>query len=270
MGFFSLVDIAPAGFEYNESGSVDNQTAILALQNAELEIQSLRDSNFTTDYFEDVILEAQRELEKKNYNKVHELSELISFMRIEKQLVADEIVLMENKLLQIAAEINVSSAMLFVSEAKKSLNNTLIDEARLELEEANLAFEEAAKEKSRLNIIAQAGKNFFVRYWWQIIFGIVVLAIISPPIAIHVHKFRLKKKIKRMELEFTKTKELVRQLQKTCFVDKKITTVTYKAKVKKLEEKIAQIKHTLPILTAELKGKKVAVEKEKGVLQVTK
>jgi len=67
-----------------------------------------------------------------------------------------------------------------------------------------------------------------------------------------------------------KTQELIKQLQKTCFIDKKITTDSYKTKVAKYEEKIAEIKYTIPVIETQLKGKKElpTTPTPKGVIEV--
>ena len=73
-----------------------------------------------------------------------------------------------------------------------------------------------------------------------------------------------------MKDELQKRKELIKRLQKSCFIDKKITPKTYKNRAGKYEERIAEINHTLPVLVAELVGKKVVLPKRKGVLVVKK
>ncbi len=66
------------------------------------------------------------------------------------------------------------------------------------------------------------------------------------------------------------TLQVKKRLQKECFVDKKITPTTYKTRAARYEERIAEIKHTIPVLEAELKGEKVKPQKKKtkGVIEV--
>jgi hypothetical protein len=71
----------------------------------------------------------------------------------------------------------------------------------------------------------------------------------------------LKRKINHLKLETKKTKELIKRLQKECFIDKKISTSSYKEQAAKYEERINEIKQTLPVLEAELKGEQIKNKK---------
>jgi signal transduction histidine kinase len=76
-----------------------------------------------------------------------------------------------------------------------------------------------------------------------------------------VGKGLLRRKIGRLKLEAKKTKELIKKLQKECFIGKKISTDSYKEQAAKYEERINEIKQTLPVLEAELKGEKIKNKK---------
>jgi len=59
--------------------------------------------------------------------------------------------------------------------------------------------------------------------------------------------------------------EVVEKMQHLCFIDKRISLSTYKTNVKVHEERISQIKHTLPILKSELNDRKLRKKKEKKI-----
>ena len=67
-----------------------------------------------------------------------------------------------------------------------------------------------------------------------------------------MRKRYLKSKIKNLKLDLKKTTELIKTLQKECFIAHKINTDTYHDRVIKYEERIAEIKHSLPVLEARL------------------
>lgn len=123
-------------------------------------------------------------------------------------------------------------------------------------------------EHSRVKVVAIWGKNFFERYWWQILVALVILAIISPFIVRDIRKRRLEHMRKALLEEKAKIEELIKRLQMSCFTQKKISVSTYKSKVSKFEKRLAEIRHTLPVIEAELKGKKYVKKRKKGVLEV--
>ena len=68
-------------------------------------------------------------------------------------------------------------------------------------------------------------------------------------------KIYLKKKLEGLKLDLKKTLELIKSLQKECFVQHKINTDTYHDRVVNYEERIAEIKHSQPIIKARLERK---------------
>ena len=61
---------------------------------------------------------------------------------------------------------------------------------------------------------------------------------------------------------------MMKELQTICFIKKKISVASFKIKSIKYEERLTEIKHTLPVLKAQLSGKKLAKPKVKGVIEV--
>ena len=74
-----------------------------------------------------------------------------------------------------------------------------------------------------------------------------------------MRKYRQKKsakQLKNLKLEQIKIGDLINGLQKICFVDKKISVQTYRNKSQRYEERLLEIKRTIPVLENIVKGNK--------------
>jgi len=272
-GFFSFEEIAPEGFEFEPPEDVSEEMASQAIQDARLEIAEMKQQDFTTTFVDDVLNEANIQYEQGDYGEVLKMAGLISFINEKKVEFLDRVALTEIKEREYQdKKVDTSEGQALVGLAMEAFAQDQLVDAQELLQQADTTLENAKAEKERQRSIAYLSKNFILKYWWQIILVIVVIAIISPPITKKVIKKKRKKKLAGLKAELTKTDEMIGELQKSCFVDKKITPKTYKKKVAKYEERIAEIKHTIPVLEAQLTGKKAPPKKEepKGVIEVKK
>ena len=85
-GYFSLVEIAPEGFIFQEPSEISQEAAQLALWRAEDQIKSMQESNLVTSFVEDALQEAQESYNDEDYLNVFKLAQLISFIEKEKTL----------------------------------------------------------------------------------------------------------------------------------------------------------------------------------------
>jgi hypothetical protein len=269
-GMFSVVDVAPGGFSFEEPNSVTQLEASESLKEAEEKVELMKKLNFSTIYVDDALFEARQSYERLDYFDVMKVTSLIFFVYNEHNLILDKLELIKIDMLEAKRKkVPIESIERLLSEVEVAIANERYDEANDLLRQSDLALTEAIKEKSRLKNIAFLGRNFIFRYWWQLLIIFTIIGGISRPVFIKIQKKRLKTKIATLKVEYTKTKELIKKLQTRCFVDKKITTDSYKTKSAKYEERIAEIKHTLPVLEAQLKGRKsVRKKKIKGIIEV--
>ena len=169
--------------------------------------------------------------------------------------------------------INTDHVKVLIKKSEGAFYQDQLDESHEILTFADDALEQARSEESRVKTLTVLSKNFFVRYWWQISLVLIFLAIIIPPLFMRIRKQMIKKKIIKLTEEMAKIKEVIKLLQKDTFIEKKITPKTYRLKVIKSEERITEIKHTLPVLEAQLKGRKKSKyrrKKTKGILKIEK
>jgi hypothetical protein len=267
-GGFSIIDIAPKNFKYQASGEASATTAEEVLTESRQVIERISYRNFSISFVEDVLFEAELAFKEKDFIKVHEFTALITFIEREQLNLLDEFTLLENEIMESRRQkIFSGSSEELLLQAREALRNDQFNEARTFLNEASVELDKAKLEKSRLKGLAKLSKNFIQRHWWKILIVLTIIAVISKPLFIKIRKKRLKKKLRLMKAELVKTQDLIKNLQKSCFIDKKINTSTYKIKSNKYEERITEIKHTIPVIEAQLSGKRVKKTK-KGIIEV--
>lgn len=270
-GYFVFTEIAPEGFTYIPPEKISPEAASKALQEAYQEIEEMKKLNFTITFVSDVYSEAEASYKQSNYTNMFQMTQLISYIKKEKIEFLDRVELIKQKEQELQQEgIDISEGKVILEQAMNSFVQDQLAEAEQLLEQANRELDQAKQERSRLKELADLSKSFLIKYGWQIILIIIILGLLSYPAVKTIVKKRRKQKLEQLRTELNKTQELIKQLQKTCFVDKKMTTQTYQSKVAKYEERIAEIKHTIPVLEAQLKGQKAEPNKEKskGVIEV--
>lgn len=256
-GDFSLLKIAPKGYEFIEPEIVSKETAAQALIQAQKDINELKALNFITLFSADVKAEAQRAYDKGDYLQVFRLTQLISYVKREKLDYWDKVKLLEIRK-QAAQERGVGSISEVNNLQQQSINAFSLeqfDEADSLLQQANEALNKATKESARVKLLALIGRNFFLRYWWENLLAMLVLVFFAPLIINKITKSILKSKIFKLKIEIDKTKELIQKLQKECFVERTITVKTYHERAAKYEERIGEIKQILPVLEEQLRIK---------------
>lgn len=269
----SVVDVAPEGFAFEPPENVSQEEAGQALEQAREAIEKITQLNLNTTFMEDAFLEANLSYHQEDYLQTIKLAQLIKYLEKENIDLLDKIKLTQQKEEELENKtINTSEGQVLIESALEAFHQEQFDEAKDLLEQAENELEKAEAEKTRAERLTYLSRKFIGRYWWQILLIITILALVSYPITKIIIRKRRKRKLELLRTELNKTQELIKQLQKSCFVDKKMTTKTYKAKTAKYEERIAEIKHTLPVLEAQLKGKKMPEKKKqpKGVLEVKK
>ncbi len=255
-GAFTVLDLAPKGFVYEEPKDQSPQAASLALEKAEKEIEEMKDFGFVTLFPSDALKEARQAFEDKHYNQVFQLTQLIGFIKTEKIDFYDRVKLVEIKkqALEDKGVKDVTEVSALMQQAINAFNLDQLDEAKMYLDLADQKAQELGREQARLALIAALGKNFLVRYWWQSIIALVLLITFGIFFTDKISKLILRRKIYRLELELSKTNEQIKQLQKECFIHKDISVNTYKERAAKYEDRITELKHTIPILESELKN----------------
>jgi len=272
-GYFTLVDIAPEGFTFEQPEETSPESALLALEQAGKEIREIKEHNLSTTFVEDALFEADQSYKEGDYLSVFKLAQLITYIKKSDIELLDRIELIKRKERELEKEgVNIEDGHALIEQAIDAFNQDQLDEAQLLLSEAIIELEKAKKEQLRIRELTYLSKNFIIRHWWQILIVLVVVGIATLLTVKKKLKKRIERKLEGLKVELQKTKEVIGELQKARFIEKTITKKTYDSKVLGHEDRIAKIKQTIPVLEAQLKGKKVLPEKEKekGVLEVKK
>jgi len=276
-GSFTFIDIAPEKFIFEEPADISAEAASFALEQAQDEITDLKVLNLKTTIeikttlMEDVLQEAKESYQQRDYLNVLKLTQFINFIKIEKIEFLDRMILIEEKKGKIDEnKVNLENLNNLIDQALSAFEQEQIEDANFFLNEVDTELNKATLEYSRSSGLTQLSKNFFLRNWWQILIVLVIIAIASQPLTKKIFKKMRTKKLAKLKEELVRTRELIKDLQKETFVTKKISTDTYKAKVAKSEESIAELNHIIPVLEAQLHGKKEPEPKRKlkGILEV--
>jgi predicted RND superfamily exporter protein len=151
-----------------------------------------------------------------------------------------------------------------LEEAKISFKEERYDEAEAYLKEAELKLEQASTEYKRVKGLLKLSKNFFQKYWWQIILILIILGSIAKPTIKKVRMSLARKKAVALRSELQTLDRLMKKAQEDCFKNKKITEATYKIRMDRYRKRLAEIKHTLPVVEAIARGEKKSIKKESG------
>lgn len=267
-GFFSLVDVAPEGFEFTSPGNVSEQAAGQEIQKARIIIAEMEQRNFNLILVKDILAEANLQYSLGNYTEVLKMAELISFINKKKIEFLDKVQLTQRKEQEFQEQnVDSSEGQALLELAIHAFSQDQLGDAQELLQQADISLEKAKAEKERQKNIAALSKNFVRKYWWQMLLAIILFGLISPPIINQIIKQKRQQKVAGLKAELEKTQGLIKQLQQSCFIEKKISTSTYKHQVRQYEERLAELKHTIPVLEAQL-GKKMVKEQKRAILEV--
>ncbi len=248
-GALSVIDVAGDDFKVTTPQEISEKSTSIAIHQAEIEIAQMKEKNFSITLAEDALVEAKREWAKSNFANVSALTQFISYLNKEKTDFADKLVLIEEERRQAEEEgVTVDKVRENLLLAQDSSAKDQIQEARDYLKLARDSLDVAKIEQERVQLMGRFKKNFFIRNWWEILLGIAVVGVLFVPVLKKYRVSMLSWKISSLQIELKKIDGQIRQLQTDYFVDRKIPLSTYKLNVVRLEERMAELKHTLPVL----------------------
>jgi len=267
--------------------AVTKEEAKNAIENATKDIQLMRETNFSTNYVEDLLELAKKAYERAEFadilkhNATGELAEKareylsgldwqgfsyddvivytnnISYTKEKAFYLFDRINAIEREISYYESlGFNVSKAYSLLEKAKRDFYDERYDDVEKDLEDLKLALEEEERKQSLIYISRESTKNFFVRNWKGILVLVGFLIVLGIVLHSIISKILVKKKIKKLESEKQALKELIKKTQTERFKLGKIPEAVYKIRINKYKEKLAEIERTLPVLKNMLKKKK--------------
>ena len=261
---------------------VTSKDALQAISESESIIAEMQANNFSTVYMNDNLIEAKIVFGQAQYasilrdsnstesekQKARTALKLVNWKEItyEDVLVyTEEIKTRKETAFLLSDEISVAELKLpSASEAtKKILENARIafseeryNDAEKLILEFNAAVEQENAQASLLAGMRKGAKNFFQRYWIQILVLLIAAIVAGYFTYKKLEKKMTANRIKKMKIEETVLNGLMKKTQEERFKENKISGLVYNIRMKKYQERLQEIKEELPVLEDRLKDLK--------------
>ena len=258
----SVVDVAPAGFTFVPPADVSRESASRALESSRAVIDNLKDRGFSAVLVDDAYKESLREFDSGNLLRVIELNALIIYVHDLAVDIHDELELLDREMnLSLSEGIPLGEAPALYNDASDAFAHGRYDEARERIGSARISLDAARAEQGRLSLIRYLSKNIFYRYAWYIIILVFLAMIFIYPVLRYTQRFYLRWKLWRMKEHLIDIQNIIKQMQTSCFVEKRMALATYKKNVVFYEQKMADIRKAIPVIEAQIKTDVITAKK---------
>src|SRR3989338_8331515 len=265
----------------------ETATALDKLLEAEVAITNLRNEGFTTNFFNDMLRDSKKyffgndfpalrnefnqiqdpsrfeysqklledftsipsdERMPKNRSKSIEISNSILERKKQALEIRDKILLLEQKTSQSdKKEINVKESNQTLIEAMEAINEERYEEALQLLEESQGSLNKADSEYIKVLSLTQ---NFFERYWWQSITGLIVLIILGLFSFEKYKIFSTRSKLRNYKIELETLTDLMKKAQTDALSKGSLSISLYNIKMENYRGRVNIIESQMPILEA--------------------
>jgi len=161
----------------------------------------------------------------------------------------------DDKLVRTEAQgVNVTDAVSLFQQSQDAFASELYDDAEQLLADAEIALNVAIEEHERQDRLIELSTSFLEKYWWAVLIILVALILAGAPTVRAVQRKRAQHKLDALKIEYASLEKLLRQAQDDVFNKKAITLDSYKVKEQIYKKRLTEIKHTLPVLEAVVRG----------------
>lgn len=200
---------------------------------------------------------------------LHNVSLLVEFVNRTRKVafeVLDQLALVDKKEREYnRSGIYTGQGKMLISEARLSFAGERYTEAKGLIVEAHKALDASKIEANRVRDLLLRSKNFIIRYWWQIIVVLAILAYLSAPAFRHARMAYGKWKSQRLQEEVDVIMDLMKENQRAYLMKKSISQNVFKSREEQFQTKLVALQHTIPVYQAMAKGESYKKQKE-GVL----
>lgn len=281
----AVLDGSGSTVKQNDSKIYTESEAIAALNNARIIMAEMQSLNFSVEYINDTLQEAEIVYEQLKYVEVlknlsatqkekAEASKALSLVNwkalkysdviyytdliIERQKQAleinDKIIIYVKRNSEYASQgINVSQSSALIENVKGYFSKGQYTDAFEVLKKIETTLESERQNRALVSGIIYGARNFFRRYWIEIVVAIALIFVIGRYVLKKTSRARLVKKIKKMKFEKKSLKDLIVRAQIERYKENKISGLVYNIRLKKYNERIGQIEESIPVLEARLK-----------------
>lgn len=137
--------------------------------------------------------------------------------------------------------------------ARDSFYQGRLNETKTYLDQFTLSYESEYGSSSFFKSLTLQTKNFFYRYWIQIVIFLIVLAFFVYFAYVKFRLYYLKRTVQKLFSEKNTLFELTKKAQVERFKEYKISSLTYNIRIKSYQERLQKINSILPVLQARLK-----------------
>ena len=240
------------------ASKVINEANISINEMKSREIPTGRVSELMTEAYE--VYESQLLIEKFGRRTVYDIvfdnCEEILNISEKARKVQDELNIFLETYNEAASRIDMSGMQEEYEEIMSSFNEERFEETKELIDEGYDALSEVEASQTKLNLFysstSQNIKQFFEDYWEIISIVAAILIVLFFIFKSTIKRFRIKLKIKSLNMQKDTLDELIRDLQKRYFESDGISGMEYNIKMKKFKEMIRDINRQIPLLTEEI------------------
>jgi len=234
-----------------------------AIENAEKIVQEMAESNFSTVFVNDTLLNAKEDFKKRNYDSVLEKTQTIETRKEKAYEISDSLNSIEVRIEELT-EMNLDTSEIreVLEDAKREFRYENYDEAdRL----ISKAFDEISDTEAKQTILKaryEAAKNkvitfftFFANYKEYVILTVLVSTIMCIILFKIITRIRIKKKLRSLRLEKSVVEDLIKETQKNRYQRGTISKKDYRLTISKYKSRIREIEKRIPVLQKKIKKK---------------
>ena len=255
------------------------EEALLAIEQAEQDMQIMIDEGFSVVYINDTLTAARKALERADFaealrnNATGELAENarkaleglnwqgftydgviiytdeIASRKNWAYSLADMIRALELKIQNYAEQgINVSEAMVLFDKSVIEFKEERYEDAENFLSDAHSNLEAEKAEQSGFAIIVEVGRGFIEKYWVGLIISLVVAGIAGYFVWRGIKIKRIRKKLEELKVEKGVLVDLMKKAQVDRFEKANIPRSIYDIRMDQYKDRLTEIEETMPVL----------------------
>ncbi len=254
-----------------------------SLSKAEFKIKEMKEANLSTERVSDVYLKAKQlydaqvalekaggkpdySLAKKKIKKIEDLKE-------KGFLLADELKALKLRIKE--SDVNTTKAEIIYSEALKEFEDERYEKAKKLIEKTYTKLSELESTAARIGAfyeaVSKTFENFIRENFKKIISVILIISVTLIVLRNRIKIYRLKKKLRLLELRKEILKKLIKKTQSDYFEKGIIGEDTYTLRIDKFGELIRDINRQIPLVKANIakvkKPEKRREEKKENLIK---
>lgn len=274
-----MLFLVPAAFAQEFNMSKEGRNALDSIKTAELDIEEVLEAGYRIQKMNDTLntakqlYDAQVALEKQggqsDYGTIQEMTTDISDTKEKAFDTGDEIAALKSYISDLKnTGLSFTYAEQLSDQASAEFMNERYEEASKLVEQSYDSIYKVQSESTTANAVYKAATetmtDFFKKAWHILLAAGVVIAITLFFMQNRIVVYKLKGKIKHLELERKILEDLTKKTQYEYFEKKTLPEETYSIRIKKFGELIRDINRQIPVLKERIETKKSGKKAKKN------